>query len=257
MKYSQQIREACRQGVWVKPTSGTALGYVQANLVILPQALAFEFMLFCHRNPKPCPLLDVTDVGHPEPILIAPQADLRTDLPLYRIFHGGELVQESTQIISDWRDDAVGFLLGCSFTFENAMLNAGLPIRNVEQGINVPMYRTTIPCVGAGRFSGNMVVSMRPLTMSQAVQAIQITGRYPKAHGAPVHLGSPQEIGILDIDQPDFGDPVEIREDEIPVFWACGVTPQVVLESVKPEWAIAHAPGHMFVSDWKDEQLMA
>lgn len=252
----QDIRLACRNGLLQTPTSGLALGFVQANLVIIPAEMAFEFLLFCFRNPKSCPLLDVTEAGDPEPKLIAPGADIRTDLPKYRVFRNGVVVDEPSDILTYWRDDLVGFLLGCSFTFERALLNAGLPIRNIEQGVNVPMYRTSLPCVPAGRFAGNMVVSMRPMTMAQAIQATHITGRYPRAHGTPVHIGDPREIGINDSAAPDFGDPVEIKAGEVPVFWACGVTPQAVITAVQPEFAITHAPGHMFVSDLKDDELM-
>ncbi len=251
----EQIRTACRDGSFSSQTSGLALGYVQANLVVLEEKSAFDFMLFCHRNPKPCPLLDITDIGGFEPRIIAPGADIRTDLPRYRVFREGVIIDEPADIIDYWRDDLVAFLVGCSFTFENAMLKAGLPIRNIEQGTNVPMYRTNIPCTPAGRFSSQMVVSMRPLTSSQTIRAVNITSRYARAHGAPVHFGNPHEIGIEDINTPDFGEPVEIRENEAPVFWACGVTPQVAIETAQPSFAITHAPGHMFVSDIKDDKL--
>jgi uncharacterized protein YcsI (UPF0317 family) len=232
-----------------------ALGYVQANLVILPKDLAFDFLLFCHRNPKPCPLLDVTEPGSPEPKLIAPGADLRADLPRYAVYQHGELIETPTDIRGRWRDDLVAFLLGCSFTFENALLQAGLPVRHVEQGCNVPMYRTNLACQSAGIFRGNMVVSMRPMQPRQAIEAVRVCERFHKAHGAPVHFGDPSALGIRDINRPDFGDAVEIRPGEIPVFWACGVTPQAVVMEVKPPLAITHKPGHMFVTDWRDEDL--
>lgn len=250
-----ELRHLCRLGEFREPTPGLASGYVQANLVVLPKSLAFDFLLFCDRNPKPCPVLDVTEVGDPEPRIVAPGADLSTDLPRYHIFRHGELVEEVTEIKQFWRDDFVGFLIGCSFSFEAALLSAGLPVRHIEAGKNVPMYKTSLPCLSAGVFSGSLVVSMRPLSSAEAIQAVQITSRYPKAHGTPIHLGDPSLIGIANIDCPDFGDAVTIRDGEIPVFWACGVTTQVAILQAQPEIAITHAPGHMFITDIKDESL--
>ncbi|WP_159786938.1 putative hydro-lyase [Sodalinema gerasimenkoae] len=252
---AREIREAFRGGTLSQPTPGLAPGSVQANLVILPQSDAFDFLLFCTRNPKPCPILDVTEVGDWEPRQVAPGADLRTDVPLYRVWKSGILVDEVTDIRDLWQEDFVGFLLGCSFSFEAVMLAAGLPVRHIEEGKNVPMYQTTIPCQSAGRFSGNMVVSMRPLTPKQAIQAVEVTGRFAKAHGAPLHFGNPERLGIENINAPDFGEAVTIREDEIPVFWACGVTPQLAIMKSHPELAITHAPGYMFITDVRDEEL--
>jgi uncharacterized protein YcsI (UPF0317 family) len=249
------VRLSARQGTLTGPTAGLALGFVQANLVILPVELAFDFLLFCQRNPKPCPLLDVTEPGSPVPRSVAPDADLRTDLPRYRVFRDGSVINEPTDISDLWRKDFVSFLLGCSFTFESALLEAGVPVRHVEQGCNVPMYRTRLPCVPAGRFRGDMIVSMRPMTPAQAIRATQICSRFDRAHGAPVHLGTPAAIGIGDISRPDFGDPVPIGPGEIPVFWACGVTPQAVVMQVKPSICITHHPGHMFVTDLRDVDL--
>ena len=250
-----EVRLACRTGEWTGPTPGLALGYVQANLVILPRDWAFDFLLFCQRNPKPCPLLDVTDPGSVRPERIAGDANLITDLPGYRVWRDGELVEEPREISTLWREDLVSFLIGCSFTFENALLGAGLPIRHVEEERNVPMYRTNRMCERGGRFTGPMVVSMRPMTPAQALQAARICSRYPLAHGAPIHFGDPAGLGIRDLDQPDYGDPVTIRPGEVPVFWACGVTPQVVLAAAAPPFAITHQPGHMFVSDQRDRDL--
>ena len=247
------LRAAIRAGGWTGTTAGLAPGSTQANLVVLPEADAFDFLRFCLRNPKPCPVLEVTDPGSPEPAETAPGADLRTDVPRYRVYHDGELVDEPADVRELWRDDLVAFLIGCSFTFERALLAAGLPVRHVEQGLNVPMYRTDVPCRPAGRFSGPLVVSMRPLLPAQAVRATQITTRYAPAHGAPVHLGAPAAIGIADLDRPDYGDPVALREGELPVFWACGVTPQAVAVASRPALMITHAPGHMFVTDQRDE----
>jgi uncharacterized protein YcsI (UPF0317 family) len=249
------VRTACRSGSLRTPTPGLAPGFVQANLVVLPKDWAFEFLLFCQRNPKPCPLLDVTEPGDPEPKAVAPGADLRTDLPAYRVWQNGELVAEPTDIRDHWRADLVAFLVGCSFTFEAALLEAGVPVRHIEQNRNVPMYRTNIPCQPAGRFAGPMVVSMRPMVPADAIRATRICGKYPLAHGAPVHFGDPAAIGIADLATPDFGDPVEVRAGETPVFWACGVTPQAAVMHAKPPFAITHKPGHMFVTDLRDHDL--
>jgi uncharacterized protein YcsI (UPF0317 family) len=251
----QAVRSAVREGTITGPTAGMALGYAQANVVIVPRDLAFDFLLFCQRNPKPCPLLDVTEPGSAEPCAVAPGADLRHDVPRYRVWRRGELAEEPTDIEHLWRDDLVGFLLGCSFTFEAAMLRAGLPVRHIEEGKNVPMHRTNIACKPAGVLEGPMVVSMRPMTPAQAVQAVQVTSRYPAVHGAPVHWGDPAAIGIGNVDKPNWGDAVTIHAGEVPVFWACGVTPQAVLMQAKPEFAITHSPGCMFVTNVKDESL--
>jgi uncharacterized protein YcsI (UPF0317 family) len=250
-----EVRRRARSGELTGPTPGLALGHVQANLVVVPSELAFDFLLFCHRNPKPCPLLDVTEPGAAEPGLVAPGADVRTDVPRYRVYRHGELAGEPSDLLALWREDMVGFLLGCSFTFENALLQAGLPVRHLEMGCNVPMYRTNLACRPAGVFRGPMTVSMRPLTPAQAVRAVEVCSRFPRAHGAPVHLGDPAAIGIHDLTRPDFGDPVEIRSGEIPVFWACGVTPQTVAMEVRPPLLLTHKPGHMFVTDLRDAEL--
>jgi uncharacterized protein YcsI (UPF0317 family) len=250
------IRHLASTGQHTGPTAGLALGFVQANLVVLPRELAFDFLLFCHRNPKPCPLLDVTESGSPEPRHVAPGADLRTDLPRYAVYEHGLLIDEPLHLKDHWRNDHVAFLLGCSFTFESALLQAGLPVRHIELGCNVPMYHTDLPCRPAGVFQGNMVVSMRPMKPREAIEATRICSRYPRAHGAPVHWGDPFAIGIRKLDEPDFGDPVEIEPGEVPVFWACGVTPQAVVMNVKPPLVLTHKPGHMFVTDLRDEELI-
>ncbi|MSR54625.1 MAG: putative hydro-lyase [Gemmataceae bacterium] len=250
-----EVRQACRLGDLTGPTPGLAMGYVQANLVIVPQEHAFDFLLFCQRNPRPCPLLDVTQPGDPEPREVAPGSDLRADLPAYRVWRNGELVDEPTNIGALWRDDLVSFVIGCSFTFENALLEERLPVRHIEQGVNVPMYRTNRPCRAAGRFRGPLVVSMRPMSPRQAVVAQRVCARFPRAHGTPIHFGDPSAIGIANIARPDFGDPVEIRKGEAPVFWACGVTPQAALMEAKIPFAITHKPGHMFLTDLRDADL--
>lgn len=250
-----EVRSACRKGHLGGPTPGLALGYVQANLVILPKDWAFDFLLFCQRNPKPCPLLDVTEPGDPEPKIAAPGSDLRTDLPAYRVWKDGQLEGETDNVLRYWRDDLVSFVIGCSFTFENALLAAKVPVRHIEQGVNVPMYRTNIECNPAGRFRGPLVVSMRPLTPELTIRASVICSRFQKAHGPPIHFGAPEEIGIQRINRPDYGDEVEIHPGEVPVFWACGVTPQAALVEAKPPFALTHTPGHMFLTDLKDADL--
>jgi uncharacterized protein YcsI (UPF0317 family) len=250
-----EVRRLARRGELRGPTPGLALGFVQANLVIVPRELAFDFLLFCQRNPKPCPLLEVTDPGSAEPRAVAPGADLRTDVPRYRIYQNGQYIDEPHDLTNWWRNDLVSFLLGCSFTFENALLQAGVPLRHLEMGRNVPMYRTSLSCRPSGMFHGPMVVSMRPMTPAQAVKAVEVCGRYPRAHGAPVHFGDPSALGIRDLDRPDFGDPVTIQRGEVPVFWACGVTPQAVAMEARPPLLITHSPGHMFVTDLRDTEL--
>ena len=249
------LRQAFRRGEPPRVTAGLAPGYTQANLVVLPESSAFDFLRFCVRNPKPCPVLEVTDTGSPEPRLVASGADLRTDPPLYRLFRHGELVEELPDISAYWRDDLVSFLLGCSFTFEQALLDAGLPVRGLEAGATYTAYTTSLACLPAGRFSGPMVVTMRPMLPDEAVKAVRVTSRYPMAHGAPVHIGDPSAIGIRDLGQPDFGEPVELRPGETPVFWACGITPQVVALHSGVDFMITHAPGHMFITDVRDEEL--
>lgn len=250
-----ELRAAFRRGELVRPTSGLAPGFVQANLVVLPRALAFDFLLFAQRNPKPCPLLEVVEVGSSEPRMMAPSADLRTDVPRYRVYRDGALTEEPTDLLRHWSDDLVSFLIGCSFTFESALLEAGIPVRHVEQCTNVPMYITSVPTVPAGAFHGPMVVSMRPVPAGKVVRAVQVTSRFPAVHGAPVHIGDPAAIGIRDVARPDLGDPAEIRPGEVPVFWACGVTPQAVAMASKPPLMLTHAPGHMFVTDRRDAEF--
>ena len=251
----EDVRAAARRGELTGQTSGLAPGFAQANLAILPQDLAADFEEFCRLNPKPCPLLDVTEPGNPIPQKTAPAADLRTDLPRYRVWRNGELIDEPTDITEYWQDDLVSFLIGCSFTFEAALLREGIPVRHIEMGVNVPMYRTNLQCTPAGVFHGPLVVSMRPLKPPQAIAAMQITARYPDVHGAPIHLGLPEQIGIVDLARPDFGDAVPVHDDELPVFWACGVTPQSVIMSAKPPLAITHSPGCMFLTDVRDDEL--
>jgi uncharacterized protein YcsI (UPF0317 family) len=237
------------------PTSGLAPGYVQGNLVILPQALAGDFLRFCQLNPKPCPLIGTSAPGDWRLPALAEDLDIRTDLPRYRVWRHGDLVAEPEDIREFWRDDLVSFVIGCSFSFEQALLNDGIELRHIARGCNVAMYRTSIATAAAGPFHGPMVVSMRPLTPANAIRAIQITTRFPAVHGAPVHIGKPELIGIADLAKPDYGDAVEVADDELPVFWACGVTPQAVIATVKPEFCITHFPGSMLVTDRKNSEF--
>jgi uncharacterized protein YcsI (UPF0317 family) len=250
-----EVRKLIRDGQLVQPTSGLAPGHVQANLAILPMDLAFDFLLFCQRNPKPCPLLEVVEAGDTEPAEFAPGADLRTDTPMYRVYEYGEMTAEVEDISEFWRDDLVSFLLGCSFSFETALMRAGIPIKHIDQDKTVSMFITNIPTASAGAFSGPMVVSMRAIKQEQVVRAVQVTSRFPATHGAPVHVGDPEVIGISDVSRPDFGDPTDFDDGDVPVFWACGVTPQAAAMSSRPPLMITHAPGHMFVTDKKDEDL--
>ena len=247
------VRQTIREGGWDGPTANLAPGFMQANLVALPEADAFDFLRFCVANPRPCPVIEVTDPGAFEPRITAPGADLSTDLPRYRVHVDGEVVDEPTDVRDVWREDLVAFLIGCSFTFERALLAARLPVRHIEQGTNVPMYTTAVATHPAGRFSGPLVVSMRPMTPHQAIRATEITSRFTSAHGAPVHIGDPETLGIADLAHPQFGDPVRIEDGEVPVFWACGVTPQAVAAASRPSLMITHAPGHMFITDRLDD----
>ncbi len=253
----KEVRDLIRRGELVRPTSGLAPGYTQANLVILPKEVAFDFFLFCQRNPKPCPVLEVMEPGKYEPVLMAPGADLRVDVSLYRIYKDGKLVAEEREITSYWTSQLVCFLLGCSFTFEAALIRAGIPLRHIAEGKNVAMYETSIKAVPAGIFSGPVVVSMRPIHETKVVRSIQVTSRFPLVHGAPLHIGDPEKIGIKDIKHPEYGDYVDIMEDEVPVFWACGVTPQAVALKSRLPFMITHSPGHMFITDVLDEELAA
>jgi uncharacterized protein YcsI (UPF0317 family) len=249
-----QVRAACRAGTLDRPTSGLADGFVQANLMVVPREAAFDFLLFCQRNPRPCPLVEVVEAGTVEP-RCAPGADLRTDLPRYRVYREGRLVEERTEVRSLWTDDLVAFLIGCSFSFEEALAEAGVPLRHVEACSNVPMYRTGVPTTPAGRFHGPLVVSMRPVPASLVPLAVRVTSRFERVHGAPVHVGEPAALGIADVARPDYGDPVEIRPGELPVFWACGVTPQAAALASQLPFCITHAPGFMFVSDLTNASL--
>lgn len=249
----KEIRKLIREDKLIRPTAGIAQGHAQANLVILPKELAYDFLLFAQRNPKPCPILDVTEVGSSEPKGVGVGADLRYDIGKYRIYKKGVLVEEVLNLEKYWTKDMVAFLLGCSFSFETAMLKSGIPVRHIEEACNVPMFITNIECKSAGIFSGPTVVSMRPIPEAMIVRAVQVTSRFPAVHGAPLHIGSPSSIGIKDVTKPDFGDSVTIKPGEVPVFWACGVTPQAVAMKIKPELMITHAPGYMFVCDTRDE----
>jgi uncharacterized protein YcsI (UPF0317 family) len=245
----REVRLAARAGTLTGPTAGLAPGFVQGNLVIVPNDYADDFATFCQLNPKPCPVVDVTVPGVPNVPTLGADLDLRTDLPRYRVWRDGELAEEVPDVSHFWRGDLVGFVLGCSFTFEDALMAAGIPLKHLAAGKNVAMYLTNIDCETVGPFAGPLVVSMRPLSAADADRAIEITASFPSAHGAPVHVGKPEEIGIRDISSPDYGDAVEIAPGEMPVFWACGVTPQAVLANARIPFAITHAPGCMLVTD--------
>ena len=244
-----------RAGEFSGTTAGLAPGNVQANLVILPKALAHDFLRFAQANPKPCPVLAVSEPGDPRLPRLGADLDIRSDLPRYRVWRRGELVEEPLDLFHVWRDDLVSFALGCSFSFEQALLEDGIELRHLTCGSNVPMYRTNIPCASAGPFAGPLVVSMRPLKPHDAIRAIQITSRFPSVHGAPMHIGLPEAIGIKDLAKPDYGDAVPVKSDELPVFWACGVTPQAVIAEVRPDFCVTHAPGCMLITDLRNTWL--
>lgn len=251
----KSVRKLIREGKITTPTSGMCAGYAQANLVILPKTLAYDFLLFTQRNPKACPVLEVSDVGSKTLKKMGLDIDIATDFPKYRIYEKGVLTGEYTDISQFWKEDFVSFIIGCSFSFEADLLEAGVSVRHIEENCNVPMYNTNIPCESAGVFHGNMVVSMRPLPNDQVVKAVNITAAMPKVHGSPIQIGNPNVIGIKDITRPDYGDRVTIKENEIPVFWPCGVTPQNVIMNTKPDFVITHAPGHMLITDVKNINL--
>jgi uncharacterized protein YcsI (UPF0317 family) len=251
----RELRTLIRTGTWRKHTVGLARGYVQTNVLALPRELAFDFLLFCQRNPVACPLFEVTNPGDPSVEHIAADADLRTDVPLYRIFLDGEFVEVVADALDYWRDDLVTFLIGAAATFETALLEAGIYLRNIEEGKVPPVYVSSIACRAAGSFSGPMVVEMRPIRCEQVSRAIQVSSRYPLGHGAPVHVGDPARIGITDLSKIDFGETTTLRDGEVPVFWACGVTSQLVAQHARPSLMITHLGGHMFVTDVRSETI--
>ncbi len=251
----RDVRAAARAGELKGPTSGLADGYVQGNLVILPAGLAGDFLRFCQLNPKPCPVLGLSGPGEAALPMLGAGIDVRTDVPRYRVFQDGRCVDEPHDLARWWREDLVTFVLGCSHSFEEALLEGGLRLKHVEQGTAVPMFRTSVPTKPAGPFRGPLVVSMRPYRPAEAIRAVQITSRFPSVHGAPVHLAEPQAIGIRDLSRPDFGSAVPVEPEEIPVFWACGVTPQAVIEEAKVPFCITHFPGSMLVTDLKNAEI--
>lgn len=252
---AELIRGAIRSGAITGQTSGMAPGYAQGNLVVLPLAWAEDFLTFCVANPKPCPLLAVGKVGDPSLPGVGSNIDIRFDIPSYRVYRNGQFAEEVSDCSHLWREDFVSFLIGCSFSFEWALMEAGIGIRHIEIGSNVPMYKTNIACTPAGPYRGEIVVSMRPMNPADAIRAIEITSQMPQVHGAPVHFGDPSLIGISDLAKPDYGESVPVREGEVPVFWACGVTPQVALTKARPPIAITHSPGYMLITDIRDEDL--
>jgi uncharacterized protein YcsI (UPF0317 family) len=249
------LRQQIRAGAYTGHTAGIAPRHVQGNVVILPADLAADFLLYCQRNPKPCPLLAVGAPGDPTLAALGADIDIRTDVPRYRIWRDGVQVDEPTDIAAHWRDDLVTFVIGCSFSFEQALADAGVPLRHVAEGRNVAMYRTSVATAPAGPFHGPLVVSMRPFMPADAIRAIQITTRFPAVHGAPVHIGAPGSIGIADLARPDYGDAVAVGPDELPVFWACGVTPQAAVAAARPAFCITHSPGCMLLTDRLNHEL--
>jgi uncharacterized protein YcsI (UPF0317 family) len=250
MLTTAELRAAIRVGRWRGPTGGLAQGFVQANLVIVPAVDADELRQFCALNPQPCPLLAELPAGEPwVPAALATDADVRRDIPRFRVYRAGRLAAELDDLDEQWRDDLVAFLLGCSLSFDGALLAAGLPVRHVEQGRNVPMFRSNRPCRPAGRLHGELVVTYRPMPAPLVAQATAISAAYPLLHGAPVHVGPPEELGIADLGRPDWGEPVEPAPGDVPMFWACGVTPQAVALASRVPLMITHAPGHMLITD--------
>jgi uncharacterized protein YcsI (UPF0317 family) len=246
---AQSLRRRIREGSFSGQTSGLAPGFLQANLAILPASVAGDFLLYCTRNPKPCPILGVGDAGDPLLPRLGRDLDIRHDVPRYRLFRDGVAVETPVDIAGVWRDDLVTFAIGCSFSFEDALQRAGIAVRHIDAGRNVPMYVTSLETQPAGPFGGPLVVSMRSFAPADAIRAIVLSDQYPLAHGAPVHIGDPARIGIADLSSPDFGDPPVLAEGDVPVFWACGVTPQMAIGRARPELAITHDPGHMLITD--------
>ena len=253
----KDVRALIAQEKITSQTSGMCSGYAQGNLCILPKKYAYDFLLFCQRNPKSCPLLEVTDTGERILKTCAPGSDIATDIPKYRVWQNGTMIAEPLNVKDFWRDDLVSFIIGCSFSFESLLMENGIDVRNISQNCNVPMYLTNIETQRAGIFGGKMVVSMRPIPYSQIVKAVTVTAAMPRVHGSPIHIGTPEAIGIKDLSKPDFGDAVKINDGEVPVFWCCGVTPQSVVMTSKPEFCITHSPGNMLITDFKNTDLMS
>jgi uncharacterized protein YcsI (UPF0317 family) len=243
------VRGQIRGCLYTGHTAGLGKNTLQANLAILPEIYALDFMRFCQRNPKPCPVVGVSDTGNPMMKTLGRDIDIRTDVPAYYVYRDGELAETSHDISGLWRDDSVAFALGCSFTFEHALQKAGLNLWHIDNNKTVPMFATSIPTVSAGPFQGPMVVSMRAIPTKRLEEVVDISNRFPMAHGGPVHIGNPREIGITNIDTPDWGDPAPVRDDTTPVFWACGVTPQAAIMRSKLPICITHKPGHMLITD--------
>jgi len=241
-------RLLARQNVKSAPGGSTA-GCVLGNVVIMPEIVAGEFLQFCMRNPQPCPLLAFSSPGVPRLPDLGADLDIRTDIMRYRIWRDGEVAAEVSDILDVWRDDLVTFVLGCSFSFDHLLMQEGIPVRYIEEGTAAPAYITSLPTNPAGRFRGPLVVAMRPLVAAHAIRAIQISSRYPSAHGAPIHIGSPDLIGIDDLEKPDFGASLTVKDDELPVFWACGATPQAVIAASKIPFCITHGATAMLATD--------
>lgn len=242
------IRARIRAG-WDGLTTGLAPGRLQGNLVILPGAWAGAFEAFVRANPQPCPLLGMTAPGDPTLPDLGVDLDLRTDVGRYVVHRDGRAVEECADIRALWQPDWVGFVLGCWFANEAAIARAGIRMRHVEQGIQGGLFRTTRPCVPSGPFACNVVVSMRPFAADDVARVAAITSTQPLAHGAPIHVGDPAALGIADLARPDFGEPLPPLAGEVPMYWACGLTPVAAIEAARPPVAITHAPGRMVVTD--------
>lgn len=246
------IRKAIRAGAYDGHTAGLALGRLQCNVVILPKAFADDFKRYCLRNPKPCPVVYIGEAGEPGLRGLGDGIDIRTDVPKYFIYEAGVLSSSTKDISELWQEDFVTFAIGCSFTFEAALIAAGYRLKHVEANLTVPMFRTNLMTQEAGRFHGPMVVSMRAFPRHQMEDVVAVTEKFPHAHGGPVHVGDPSVIGIEDLGNPNWGDPTELGTDDVPAFWACGVTPQVAIENARPPICITHAPGRMLICDKPD-----
>lgn len=247
------IRAQIRTLEYTGHTAGLGHERLQANLAILPSSHALDFMRFCQRNPKPCPVVGVSDTGNPMMTTLGGSIDIRTDVPAYYVYRDGVLSETLHDLTDVWQDDFVAFALGCSFTFEHAVRKAGIALWHVDNDSTVPMYATNIQTVPAGPFHGPMVVSMRAIPDDRVDEVIEISKKFPMAHGGPVHWGDPAAIGIADITSPDWGDPAPVTVGTTPMFWACGVTPQAAIMHAKPPLCITHKPGHMLITDIADD----
>jgi uncharacterized protein YcsI (UPF0317 family) len=251
MMNSIEIRESIRSGKWEGMTVGRAGRYVQTGLVVLPKSSAYDFLVFCQRNPKPCPLLEVTDPGCPTLTKLAPGADIRYEIGSYDIWREGKLDEQVPDIKQYWKKDSVGFMLGSSLTFSQALKEA-----ECESSTGITLYNTNITCVPSGSFKGHMVVTMQTLPPEKVARAVQVTGRFQATHGAPIHIGDPEAIGITDLSKTTGNTSApSIPKGHVPLFWACSVTPQIIAQETKIDFMITHSSGHGFVTDLMDYDI--